>query len=208
MATSVVSIWNLALAKLGAGRVSSQDEDSVQQRECNACYDHLRDTELRQRAWIFAIKRASLPQSATQPAFGFDAAYPLPADCLRPLLPQRTYLDWQLEQIDGAPAILTNDGAPLDIRYIAQVTDPTRFDEHFVEMLACKMAEHMCEALTQSSAKKEAAREDYRVARNLARQLNAYAKQPTDPPEDAWVAARRGAVGSGSNAPWLSRQNG
>jgi len=211
MATSIVSIYNLALQKLGAQRVASVDEDSRNARSCGACYEHLRDSELRSRPWVFSIKRASLAASATAPislidtVFPAGAAFPLPSDCIRPLFPPRTYNDWVIENIDGSPAILTNDSAPLGIRYISEVTDPTKFDENFVEMLACRMADHMCEEITQSNTKKLNIREDYIRARGIARQMNAFESLPFDGPEDTWSAARyHGSV----SAPWLSRQNG
>ena len=211
MATSIVSIYNLALQKLGAARVGSISEDSPNTRSCNACYEHLRDTELRTRPWVFSIKRASLAASATVPLALLDTnfpdanAYPLPVDSLRPLFPPRTYIDWVVENIDGSPAIISNDSAPLLIRYISQVVDPAKFDINFVEMLAARMAVQMSEEITQSNTKLENINKDYERARATARKMNAYESVPNTGPEDSWLASRRaGSV----LAPWLSRQNG
>lgn len=191
MAVSDVSIANLALQKLGATRITSLTEDSRNARSVNACYEHLRDKELRAHKWNFAIKRTTLAPSATDPDFDYDYAFPLPSDCLRLLPPSRHALDWKIESHDGSPAILTNDGDTLEILYVARITDPTQFDECFIEMLACKIADHCCEEITQSNAKQANIREQYRDARREARQMNAFENISDEPPEDPWLAARR-----------------
>ena len=209
MSISQVGIYNLALQKLGAARVGSTDEDSPNARACEACYEHFRDAELESRAWVFSIKRASLAASGTAPTelidtyFPSGSAFPLPSDCLRPLIPPRTTIDWVIESIDGSPAIITNDSAPLGIRYIARITDVTKFDTNFVEMLACRMALHMCEEITQSNTKKAAIKDEYKDAKAEARKMNAFQVISYEGAADPWIAARQ----SGSNsAPWLSRQ--
>jgi hypothetical protein len=191
MATSVVSIWNLALQKVGQSRVASISEDNSNARHCAACYDKLRRAELRKAAWNFSIVRATLAPSATIPEFTYALGFPLPVDCLRLLIPPRLGLDWKIESLDDRPAILTNDGDVLYIRYIQDVTDPTRFDPLFEDMLACKMAFNMCEVLTQSNTKKDALMQEYKDARNEAKKMNAFEKTPEQEPEDPWLASRR-----------------
>ena len=281
---AVVDIYNLAIQKLGAARIATINDDTRAQRSCTACYAHLRDMELRSRAWKFSIRRASLQASTAIPIGLIDLVFPstnaflLPTDCLRVLFPPRTYNDWVIEAVSlnalatgtalatsttavvgsgtafttdftvgaqiiiqgqthtvtvitsntnltvdqafnnvlagaairkltgvQAPAIITNDGPPLGIRYIAQITDTTQFDESFVEMLACKMAAHMCEELTQSNTKQATVNAQYAEAQSMARQMNSYEMLPVNAAEDSWGAARR--TGS-SQAPWLRRQNG
>lgn len=190
MATSYVSIANLALQKLGEPSIVSLTENSVSARAMNACYEALRDRELRANLWKFAKRRATLAAHATEPDFTFGYAFPVPSDFLRLIKPARVGLDWHLEYHEGVQAILTNDGDSLEIRYIAKITDPTLFDPLFVEMLACKMAWHCAEALTQSNSKKMAALEEYKDVRREARQVNAF-EVPTQPqPVDEWLTAR------------------
>lgn len=191
MATSDVAVCNLAMQKLGAARIASLTEDSQNAIELNACYEHLRKLELRKHVWNFARTRASLAASATAPAFDYDAAYPLPVDCLRLIPPAVNELDWQIERHEGANAILSNDGAPLEIIYIADVTDPTKFDDCFTEMLACRIADHLSEKITGSTTKGEKAMKDYEIARRVAKQINAFENISAEPPEDPWLAARR-----------------
>jgi len=190
MAASEVSICNLALQKLGAKRITALTEDSNNARQCNACYETLRDKELRKHPWKFAITRATLTPLATAPLFDYDYAFPLPADCLRVLLPNRENLDWKLETQSGQRVILTNDGDSINIRYIYRATDPNQFDTCFVEALAAKIAWHTCEQITQSNEKKATAKEDYKTAIADAKKTDAFEDEPQDAPRSSWETAR------------------
>lgn len=183
---SVVATCNLALQKLGALRITALDEDSRNARSCNACYELIRDSRLRKNRWNFAILRTTLAPDATAPAFDFTYAFTLPADCLRLLPPNRNDLDWTIE----SGKILTNDGNSLEIRYISRVTDPAKFDPCFVELLACDMADHMCEEITQSNTKKAAIKEDRKEAMAEAKRVNSFEQISDEPPEDTWITAR------------------
>ena len=191
MTTSDVLISNLALQKLGAKRITSLTEDSRNARSCNACYELLRDRELSTQFWNFAIKRATLTPASTTPIFGYQYAFPLPTDCLQIILPQRPYLDWKREIQGSQQVILTNQGASLNIRYVARITDPTQFDPCFVEGLACKMAMHMCEEITQSNEKKADAQQQYKDIMGQAKKNNAFEKISLSSPEDPWLTAQR-----------------
>lgn len=191
MATSVVSICNKALQALGAARITSLAEDSSNARNCNLCYEDIRDEELRAHVWNFAKKRATLAADATEPDFDYLYAFPLPTDCLRLLPPARRGLDWRIENHQGRPAILTNDGNSLEINYIARITDPTVFDPLFVKALAMSMASHMCEDITQSNSKKAEAKMERRDALRDARRTNAMENISEEPAEDPWLTARR-----------------
>lgn len=188
---SVVEICNRALQKVGAARITTITEDSVAARACNALYEPLRDAELRNHNWGFSIKRRALAADSTAPAFTKDNQYTLPAECLYVLPPDdednRNDLDWIIE--DGK--IVTNDSAPLNIRYVAQVTDPNKMDPLFREALATKMAFELCEELTQSNTKKESLREDYKEIIVRARRRNAIENKAQEPPEDTFLTCRR-----------------
>jgi hypothetical protein len=191
MAVSNVSIANLALQLLGAGRITSLTEDHKNARAVNSCFEFLRDRELRAHAWNFAIKRATLAPSSVEPEFDYDYAFPLPTDSLR-LLPKAEHnLDWIIENVDDKSCIVTNDGDTLEIRYIAKITDPTKFDMLFVYALAAKIAEHCCEELTQSNTKQQKATQFYKDTIAEARKINAFEQTVPEEPEDPWLAARR-----------------
>jgi hypothetical protein len=185
-----VDIWNRALQKLGAKRVASTTEDSANARACQTCYDSLRQAELRAHPWSFSSKRASLPASATEPLFTKTNAFPLPADFLA-LLPTdpedaRNDLDWQIE----GRSIITNEAAPLPIRYTYDIEDVSKMDALFREALATQMAYEMCEQITQSNTKKQVLSQDYDVTIRRARKANAIERQAKRSATDSWITCR------------------
>lgn len=191
MATSVVEICNRALQKLGAARITSLTENTPNARSCNVAYEVLKKAELRAHPWNFAIARAELAADATEPDWGRANSFTLPSDFLR-LIDDYPELnlnskDWQIE----GKKILTNDSAPLYIRYIYDVTDPNEFDALFVEALASRMAMELCEEITQSNSKIQTASQMYKDTIREARRNNAIENVAAKPPEDEWVTVRQ-----------------
>lgn len=205
---SVTDIANRALQKLGAKRITSLSQDSVNARSANACYENLRDAELQAHEWSFSIERVQLAADAAAPAFGRANAFTLPSDYLRIARPDPNVVgtagwwaggveftgavngsggsDWIIE----GTKILTDESAPLDVRYVKRVTDPNVMVALFREALASRMALEMCEELTQSNSKKEGLRADYIAAIREARRVNAILKNPAFPPQDEWLTVR------------------
>jgi hypothetical protein len=188
---SEVGIANRALQKLGAKRIVSLTEDSKNGRAVNACYEELRDAELRAHTWTFATKRAQLAASATAPLFGKTNSFPLPSDFLRKLnLDPAQNVNTDDNQIEGRD-IITDATAPLDIRYVFRVEDPNAMDVLFREALASRIAMELAEELTQSNTKKADASDDYKRAVREARRTNAIERPSQSPPEDEWVTVRQ-----------------
>lgn len=190
MATDAVTISNRALQKLGAARITSLSDNSRNARSCNACYDSIRKATLRNHPWNFAIKRAILAADSSAPVFGRARSFQQPADFLRILPPYPeddiNSLDWIIE----GQQIYTDDVAPLNIRYIADITDPSLFDSLFSEALSSNMALEMCEELTQSNSKKaDISRE---ADRNIAeaKKVNALEKVVAMVPDDFYITVR------------------
>lgn len=188
--SSNVSVCNSALSKLGADRIVSLTDNSGNARACNAAYERVRDRLLRRHPWNFAIRRAQLAASSTPPTFTRSARYPLPADFLRLLPPDPeenlNSLDWQIEN----GAIVTNDGAPLNVRYVARITDPNEMDSLFLELWATDLAFDICEEVTGSNAKKESLRLDSKQLVAEARKVNAFENVAGAPPTDVFLTAR------------------
>ena len=84
---SNVEIANRALQMLGAERITSLTEDSVNARAVNAAFEPVKLAELRKHTWSFAVTRAQLAASATAPLFTKTTSYPLPSDFIRLLAP-------------------------------------------------------------------------------------------------------------------------
>lgn len=189
MAISVVAIANRALQKLGADRIEDLGEDSPNARTMNAAYEITRDAELRRYRWGFSIKRVSIPQDPEDTVWGDWSRFSLPGDYLSIIRDDETgrSVDWRIEGLH----IVTADDAPLDLRYVSRVTDPTFFDSLFIEALASKLAMETCQEVTQSTSKKKSAKDDYKTAIADAKLAGAIEKPAQGSPEDDWIAARR-----------------
>lgn len=194
---SAVSICNNALVKVGATRIIALSDDTKQARTLAAIFDVKRDAELAANPWTFAIKRALLPASSTPPAFGWSFAYPLPADYLALV---EVGQDWAFyggdtdmfaieTDANGSLAILTDQAAPLQVRYISRVTNAGLFPPLFVEAFACRLAAEICEDLTQSTSKREAAWAERKQALREARRVNAIEQPPRANPPNSWERA-------------------
>ena len=191
---SDVEIANRALSKLGDKTIVSLTEDSNSARAINECYVLVRKNEIRRHPWHFAKKRALLAASATAPAFDFSYAYPLPADCLRVLMPHPESdsvqydgkVDWKIE----GRSILSDQAGPLKITYLADVTDSEQFDAAFVDTFAARLAAEVSMRLTGSAEKRKLALEEYRMSLLEARRVNAFEQFSIERPMGDWEIAR------------------
>lgn len=183
---SVVEICNRALDKLGETPIASLADDIKASRACNRAFAPVRDAVLRDHPWNCAIGRAALAADGQAPVWGYARRFPLPVDCLR-VLDIAVETRWIVE----GRAILTDAGAPLQIRYIRRVDDPNLFDPLFVEALAARLAVELCEALTQSNTKRQALLEDYGRIVERARAADGQEGLPAPLAESPWVLARR-----------------
>lgn len=185
---SEVSICNRALQLLGQTRIATLSENSVAGRAVNNCYAELRDAELMAHPWLFAKKQASLAASTDTPAHTYDNIFVLPSDCLRLIFPtNEPHLDWDIH----GKEIYTNWSAPLDITYIAQITDTNTMHALFREAVAAKIAMNTCEEITGSNGKYAVAEDMYKKALREARRTNALMRLPQEGADDPWITVRR-----------------
>ena len=189
MATSDVAIANGALQRLGAKRIESLTQDHPNARSVNVSFTATRDALLRRYDWSFAIARASIAADAAAPVWGDWKRYGLPNDCIRLIRDDETGVDvdWKIEGL----YILSGDASPLQIRYLARITDPNLFDALFADAFAMKLGIDICEDVTGSTSKKESIKDDFDAAIAEARRTGAIEKQAQAFPEDSWLAARR-----------------
>jgi hypothetical protein len=196
---SEIDIANRALSKIGEARITSFDDDSKPSRAMKSAFDFVRDAEFRAHRWHFTKKRITLPALSDKPLFGWTNQFQLPSDYLQliqvgqcdPGIDMRDYrfnssTEWTIE----GNVILTNYTAPLSIRYVARVTDPTRWDAAFNDAFACKLAVEVCEELTQSTTKKQSALQDYELAIKSAIRANAIELPPQYITDDSWILSR------------------
>jgi len=183
---SKTAIANRALSKLGETRVSNVDTDNTKPAKViRFMYDIVRDAMLAAYPWNFAIKRVQIAADASAPAWGYTKQYTLPVDFLS-LLEIRGNPQYSIE----GGKIQTNEGAPIYIRYIAQITDTGLFDALFVEAFATRMAYEGCEEITQSNTKKDLLARDLQGILKEAYASNAIQSQPQELESDTWLLSR------------------
>lgn len=183
---SVVDLCNKALDKLGHGPITSLADGTKAANLCDRNWPLVRDQVLRDHPWNFAVKRDVLAPVSSAPAWGFNKAFQLPADCLR--LIELRDLSTEDYVVEGRQ-ILCNEDA-LYIRYIRSVTDPNVYDILFVDAAACRLAFELCEALTQSNTKKDALFQEYDDSLLRAKRVDAQENPPTQFEEDDWISVR------------------
>lgn len=197
---SKIEIINRAITKLGAARITSLTDDVKQARTMSALWDMVLDEELRRNNWNFAIKRVAIAALVSVPAFGFSYEYQLPSDYLKAVMVGDYYAGCAtpesvvtgptaLYQIEGGK-ILTDYGSPLNLRYVARITDTTLWDALFIDAIACKLAFEACEEITQSNSKQQSIMMQYRTALMSAVQCDAVENPPEQVADDSWVLAR------------------
>ncbi len=168
MAVSETSICNMALGRIGSNRLTNMDTDTIIEAIwCRAFFDEVRDGLLRSHIWKFAVKTSELSEDAATPDFQYDNQFDLPADFLRAWYVYDTTSSWQIE----AQWLLTDDDE-VNLVYIAQITDPTKFDSLFVELLALKLAINLCMPLTHDRLLRRELVEEYQALESKARAVN------------------------------------
>lgn len=189
-APSVVAIWNRALQLLGASSVQNTTDITNNALQCSVCYEAIRDRLLEQHPWRFAIKLATLAADSPVPDWGKANAFTLPSDyiCLVQSYEEDVSLDTDYEIQDGK--IFTDVDAPLYLRYISRVTDPSKMTGLFREFLATEMAVAMCEQITQSNTKKQTLVAEAKRVGSEARRSNARQTRSQIPPEDPYISVR------------------
>ena len=146
MSISNVKIVNMALNKIGARRIMTLDEDNEAARRANEIYEDTRDILLTKHPWNFATKRAALALvSGETPAYEFDNVFALPSDYLRV---EKSEDDDTIYKIEGK-RLLTNEDT-INIKYIARITDPSKFSHGFVNALIYRLAADLAYAITNN----------------------------------------------------------
>lgn len=193
MALSQTEVVNLALTRLGQDRVISISDDVEAARVMRSLWDFTRDAVLASYPWKFAIKRTSLPALSTAPAYGWARQFTVPEECLRLVQVGDDYVFYtgllETFQLEGG-AILTDEAAPLRLRYVERVTNVGLWPVLFGRVVAMQLSIDACEKLTTSSAKQGVLNEAYALAVAQARRQNAIERPPQRADNSDWLNAR------------------
>ena len=167
MATPV-SICSNALLKLGSRAISSFTDGSDTATLCANLYDDVVKSLLRAHLWNFAVKRAQLPAEVATPLYEYSYQHQIPSDCLRLLEVDLDTDDYQLEN----NRVLC-DTTPINILYVAYVTDTAQYDSLFVELLTQKMTAELAYAVTRSDSKANSEMQKFAAMLKQARSIDA-----------------------------------
>jgi hypothetical protein len=96
------------------------------------------------------------------------------------------YNDWKLD----SSFIVTSDGGPIILRFVADITKVSDMDDMFCEGLACRLAVATCQPLTQSNQLIQTCASEYNRFMGEARLVNAIEEGATEPPLDDYIECR------------------
>ena len=141
---SDIDICNLALSHLGIDSITSLEiPTSNNEIICSRFYDIARFNLLRDCKFQFAIKRISLPSLTEIPAFDYSSQAQLPNDFVSLLYlvigGNKITNNGQQFIVEGNK-ILSNLQAPFNLVYIADIKNPTQFNEEFKLLLSYYLA--------------------------------------------------------------------
>lgn len=148
--SSQIDICNEALSRLGANRIASFDDGTIESIECGARFNIISKQVQSRGPWMSNKLRVQLPQLIKAPTFGFTYAYQLPINplCLRPLKineDQVGQVDYQIEN----NLLLCNEPS-VSILYIGLLTDTTQFDPYLEESIVDFLVAGMTKKFTGS----------------------------------------------------------
>jgi hypothetical protein len=192
---SIVDICNMALVSIGEDRIVSLDETGKIGVTCNALWVPTRDYVQSLHTWPECMKRATLTASTTSPNHEWSYAYVLPADYLAlDNLYEHSALqgDYSVE----ANLLLTNYGTA-NIRYIAKVSDTTKWSPELVEITKLKLAMDLVMALSARQEIYNMMASQFTYALEKAKGTTARRSRPRPVFESSWITARSGRSGVG-----------
>lgn len=165
MPSSKTELTNLALAELGAKRITDFEGDGSQEAQlARLHFDHVRDTLLRSHPFSFANRTVALSALATPPVdvSRWDKAWQLPPDCVRIRSLATADPDIPVSRFEKAGTILHTIGLPaVTLRYVSNAAPLTEWDALFVDAFRFKLASEI--GTTLDVARGEAALQKFKA---------------------------------------------
>lgn len=127
---------------------------------------------------VFRLPANFLREAPQDPKAGSSSLFGAPSGLM--------YTDWELQ----GNYIVSSEVWPIALRFVADVTDVTTFDDMFCEGLAARLGMEVVERLTQSTAKLSAIATFYKQFMTEARVVNGIETGATEPPVDDYLACR------------------
>lgn len=190
---SKVTIVNKALTYLGANRITSLTDDTLEAKSASNMYEDSLRSILSECGWKFATKRVLLNKLDEEPAWqenGMANYFQLPSDCVEIFGVMNEEAVWERE----AKKIIANQ-SEFGIKYVYFCDDTTLYPSYFIDAFAIKLAADMCYEITNSEAKTEALLELYKGEfLPMARTKNAREASRPQVKDDHWVTSVVGAI--------------
>lgn len=183
---SKVSICNQALTRIGVDTITSLTETSEQARLCNVIFDQSLDYLVQLFPWSFALTRAALAESSTEPLYEWNHAFQLPTDpyCLRVIAVE----DDVAYRKEGR--YIYTDNESLSIKYIKRITDINELSPAFIEAMVFYVASQLALPLTQNATMANAMELKYQGAVAKARLVDSQESPAYEYVEGTWISAR------------------
>lgn len=174
-------ICNLSLSRLGnKSAVNDIDNPTTPiDRTFAIWYNICRQFMLKKLIPNFALARDIVAVSATAPVFGYAYAYPVPTDCLKVLGIGNVQDKENNYAVEGG-SILTDESCAngMEVRYIKDVTDVTKFSSDFIMALSAELAEKTSLQITQDPDKLTAMNSLKKSDQNESTALNGQENRP------------------------------
>ena len=151
MADARVDICNRGLGRLGAAQIASFNEPSNEAFQCRQFYDPDREEVLQSHPWNFATSTQELSQTANTPP-DYNYEYALPTDCLHVLEIVSSEVAEPIGFEVREDRTLVCDEQEVTIKYIKNVTDPSKFSKLFISALTYRLAADLAMPLTGNIA--------------------------------------------------------
>lgn len=187
---SEVSICNVALSRCGINSsIAALNEDGQEAEICNLHYAEVRDQVLRDAAWPFATRYASLALVEEDPNEDWAFAYRAPTDMLRAIRiigdvrSERPRVPFKLGS-DEAGLLIYTDWADAQLEYTIRITDTSLFSPDFASAVSWRLAMEIATPLTDNPSWSDRAARYYGAAIAMAGS-NAANEQAPDPPREA-----------------------
>lgn len=127
---------------------------------------------------VFILPYGYLKEAPQDPKAGSNSYLGAPSG--------RTYDDWVFEN----NYFTSSEAYPITFRYVADTSNIGAMDDMFCEGWAARIAEEVCEPLTQSTEKLKNIASIYKMVMTEARVVNGIEEGPTEPPEDDYITCR------------------
>ncbi len=174
MALSITEICNMSLGRLGAKRINDFNdgtESSPQAIQCRLHYEQTKKALLRSYKWPFARARETLSAKTETPDFEYEFQYALPIDYLFYISPyEGRSSDVNILTFTIEGDFFLTDEETVELRFIKNIDDVTKFDSLFVETLVLRLALKILPAISGGNSRlSEDIRVELRAAEAQAR---------------------------------------